>query len=271
MSPSPFEADLLHPLPSYPYPVLPMEVWGLWLRYPIAEQLMPTFVNAEPVAPGQPRSIDECIAYGRQQWQTTWRVWARQWSQPGLIKLAAETLRCRAIHSSQVAGFANGSLKDPSPKLLLAVGELNLAIARSNGVQGLPEGPRCPGAVERFWKGMRWLTNADGSPMGPTDVFAACAGLTDLGVDTERQVPMDKEVEVAKATGKYLRLALAKRGIDWMEEMPELRRQCPSFEPLLMGQPVAGDQLVEDLPALAAAVGSSADELWGLAVLPVLN
>lgn len=248
-----------------------MEVWGHWLRYPIAKQLMPTFINSEPVAPGQERLIDECIAFGRQQWQATWRVWARQWSQPALIKLAAETLQCRALHSSQVAGFANGSLKDPSPKLLLAVGELNLAIARSNGVSGLPAGPRCPGTVERFWKGMRWLTNEDGSPMGPTDVFAAVSGLVDLGVDTERQVPLEREAEAAKATGKYLRVTLAKQGIDWMEELPQLRRLCPSLEPLLMGQTVSGDQLVSDLPALAAAVGTGVDELWGLAVLPSLS
>lgn len=248
-----------------------MEVWGLWLRYSIAPNHMPTFVNADPVAPGQPRSIDECIAYGRQQWQATWRVWARQWTQPALIKLAAETLKCRALHSSQVAGFSNGSLKDPSPKLLLAIGELNLAIARSHGVQGLPDGPRCPGAVERHWKDRRWLCNADGSPMGPTDVFSACAGLVDLGVDTERQIPLDKEAAVSKSTGKFLRMALAKQGMDWMDEIPVLRNQCPSMEPLLMGKAVAGDQLIEDLPALAAAADLSPDELWGLAVVPVLS
>ena len=237
----------------------------------IATNHMPTFVNAEPVAPGQSRSIDECIAFGRQQWQATWRVWARQWSQPALIKLAAETLQCRALHSSQVAGFSNGTLRDPSPKLLLAIGELNLAIARSHGERGLPEGPRCPGAVERFWKDKRWLVNGDGSPMGPTDVFAACAGLVDLGVDAERLLPTGSEVAVAKSTGKFLRLALAKRGIDWMEELPELRRECPSLEPLLMGKPVSGDQLVDELPALAATADVTVDELWGLAVQPHLG
>jgi hypothetical protein len=248
-----------------------MEVRGLWLRYPIAKQLMPTFVNADPVAPGQERSIDECIAFGRQQWQTAWRIWARQWTQPALIKLAAETLKCRALHSSQVAGFANGSLRDPSPKLLLAVGELNLAIARSNGVKNLPEGPRCPGAVERFWKGKQWLCNPDGSPMGPADVFVACAGLIDLGMDTEHQIPKDREEVASRATGKYLRLALAKAGVDWMDLLPELRGHCPSMEPLLMGRTVPADQLVADLPALAAAIDADAEELWGLAIAPTLS
>jgi hypothetical protein len=232
---------------------------------------MPTFVNADPVAPGQERSIDECIAFGRQQWQSTWRVWARQWTQPALIKLAAETLKCRAIHSSQVAGFSNGSLRDPSPKLLLAIGELNLAIARSQGVKGLGEGPTCPGILERFWKDKVLLRNPEGAPMGPLDVVAAYMGLVDLRVDTAHHIPTSHEAAAAKATGKYLRLALAKQGIDWMEELPELRRRCPILEPLLMGQTVNGDQLVAELPALASATVLTADELWSLAIAPVLE
>jgi hypothetical protein len=233
---------------------------------------MPTFINnADPVAPGQPRSIDETIAFGRQQWQATWRVWARQWSQPALIKIAAETLKCRAIHSSQVAGFSNGSLRDPSPKLLLAIGELNLAMARSQGITGLGDGPTCPGTLERSWKDKVLLRNPDGAPMGPLDVVAACMGLVDLQVDTEHHIPTSHEAAAAKATGKYLRLSLAKQGIDWMDEMPELRRRCPSLEALLMGHTVSGDQLVAELPALAAATSVTADELWSLAIAPVLE
>jgi hypothetical protein len=107
--------------------------------------------------------------------------------------------------------------------------------------------------------------------MGPLDVVAACMGLVDLRVDTAHHIPTSHEAAAAKATGKYLRLALAKQGIDWMEELPELRRRCPSLEPLLMGQTVNGDQLVAELPALATATGLTADELWTLAIAPALE
>jgi iron(III) transport system permease protein len=92
---------------------------------------MPTFITDAPLPPDQTRSLDSALAFGKQQWQTTWRTWARQWTQPALIKLAAETLGCRALHSSQIAGFQNGQLRDPSPKLLLAVGAALLLAAQA--------------------------------------------------------------------------------------------------------------------------------------------
>ena len=90
---------------------------------------MPTNVTANPVQPGETRTIDEAIAFGRETWQALWRPFSRQWSQPALIKLAAATLKVRALHSSQIHGWNTGKLKDPSPKLMLAVGLLNLSIA----------------------------------------------------------------------------------------------------------------------------------------------
>ena len=231
---------------------------------------MPTFITDAPLGPDQERTIDAAIAFGKQQWQTTWRIFARQWTQPGLIKLAAETLKCRALHSSQISGFQNGQLRDPSPKLLVAIGLLNEAIARSNG-HLQTEGLRCPGVRKELWQGKQHLLNPDGTPMGPTDVFAAVAGLVDLGVDSVHVVPTGSEEAASKAVGRFMRSALAKAGLDWLEALPELSGECALVEPLLMGRTVDGDHLIRDLPALAGVIGSTPEELWSLAIQPALE
>ena len=251
---------------------------------------MPTFITGNPLPPGTDRSIDDSICWGRAQWQRTWRPFARQWSQPGLIRVAAETLGSRAIHSSQILGFSTGSLRDPSPKLLLAIGLFNEALARSNGhpvnsqqpsdasrrarsngheVSG--EGPRCPGSLEHLWRGYQHLRTADGGVMGPLDVFAAVAGLSDLGVALEREIPREAEEAVCKALGRHLRMALAANGIDWMEELPRLRAELPLLDPLLHGKPVPGDALTSNLEEVATCIGSTADELWANIITPAVD
>ena len=108
---------------------------------------MPTITSAEPVAPGVKRTPSECVAYGRQQWTRKWKVFASQWSQPQLMKLAAAVLGESAIHSSQIHGFTSGKLRDPAPKVLLAIGQLNKAIAYANGADVPMDGAQ-----------RRWLT-----------------------------------------------------------------------------------------------------------------
>ena len=232
---------------------------------------MPTFITGNPLPPGSDRSIDDSICWGRAQWQRTWRAFARQWSQPGLIKVSAETLGTRAIHSSQILGFSTGALRDPSPKLLLAIGLFNQALARSNGASGLPEGPKCPGSLERLWKGYQHLRTADGGVMGPLDVFAAVAGLSDLGVALEREIPREAEEAVCKALGRHLRMALAARGVDWMEELPRLRDELLLLDPLLHGKVLPSDEITGNLEAIATCIGSTADELWANVITPGLD
>jgi hypothetical protein len=245
---------------------------------------MPTILTGEPKAPGTDRTLDETMLYGREQWQAVWKAWARQWSQPELIKLAEQTLQCRCVHSSQIHGFATGKLRDPAPKLLVAIGQLNLAIARSQGKKVKEKGPKCPGTLKKLWEHADLLTyptttansritsgDAPDGVMGPVEVFSAVAGLLDLGVDTSREIPVELEQEVAKALGKHLRMAFATGGIDWMDELPELRGMCKSMEPLLMGKKVVGAQLIKDLPAIAEAVATSEEDLWLTAIAPVLN
>lgn len=231
---------------------------------------MPTILTGEPKAPGTDRTLDETMLYGREQWQAVWKAWARQWSQPELIKLAEQTLQCRCIHSSQIHGFATGKLRDPAPKLLTAIGQLNLAIARSQGKKVKEKGPKCPGTLRHLWEHADLLTSPAGV-MGPVEVFSAVAGLIDLGIDTSRDIPVELEAEVAKALGKHLRMAFAAAGIDWMEELPELRGMCKSMEPLLMGKKVGGAQLLKDLPAIAQGLATSEEDLWLTAIAPVIN
>ena len=231
---------------------------------------MPTILTGEPKPPGTDRTLDETMLFGREQWQAVWKAWARQWSQPELIKLAEQTLKCRCIHSSQIHGFATGKLRDPAPKLLVAIGQLNLAMARSQGKKVKEKGPKCPGTLRHLWETADLLTNLDGV-MGPLEVFSAVAGLTDLGVDTSREIPLELEPEVTKALGKHLRMAFAAAGVDWMEEIVELRATCKSMEPLLMGKKLGGAQLIKDLPAIAEAVATSEEDLWLSAIAPVVN
>ena len=223
---------------------------------------MPTVVTASPVEPGEKRTVDEAIAFGRQTWTVLWRPFARQWSQPALIKLAAATLKVRALHSSQIHGFTHSKLKDPSPKLMLAIGKLNLAIARSNGVD--VDAPRCPGDLEKLWKGYTWLTNPDGSPMGPSDVAMTIMGQVDHNIDTSRQIPREQEEEVCRALAKDLRLTLAKDGIDWLDEVTNLAKYSVIAEDLLMGRTVPGDLLIRELDNLGKMINKSSDELWSV-------
>ena len=105
---------------------------------------MPTFITGEPKGPAEDRTVDEALAYGKQQWAAVWAGFARQWSQPALIKLAEATLGTKAIHSSQIHGFTTGKL-DPSPKLRSL--ELNLAIAKANG-EAITSCYTCPGTLQ---------------------------------------------------------------------------------------------------------------------------
>ena len=221
---------------------------------------MPTISNSAPVPPSDSQTVGEAMAYGHKQWQAVWRPFARQWSQPKLIKLAENTLKEKVVHSSQINNFNNGSLRDPAPKVLLAIGRLNLAIAKSNGedVNGL----KCPPSMAELWHGFFWMCNPDGTPMGPADVFLTLAGQVDHGVDFSRQIPQELESEACRSVARYLRLTLAKNGCDWMDELQRLKKFSPISEILLMGGIVAGDFLVRELDNLGKMIGQKGDTIW---------
>lgn len=232
---------------------------------------MPTFSHSStPLGPQEVRGVDDALLFGRQQWQALWAGFAAQYSQPQLIKLAELTLGSKAIHSSQIHGWSSGKLRDPSPKLMMAMGELNLSIAKANGVE-LTCRYSCPEAHEKLWRDKSWLKDAQGAPLGPEGVFMAIAGLIDLNVMTDRFISSDHDEAVSKALGKYLRVELAKQEIDWMDDIVELRQQSTCLEDLLYGKKVKGAIILEQLDSLAGVIGKDADQLWAVAIQPTLK
>jgi len=230
---------------------------------------MPTAITGQPLGPTEKRTIDDALAFGRLQWTAAWSAFSSQWSQPQLLKLAEGTLRTRSIHSSQIFGWKTGKLRDPSPKLLMAIGEVNLALAEAHG-EAVTCRYKVPQALSKLWLDKRWLTDAQGAALGPCEVFQAFAGLIDLGVDADRHVPASAEAEVSTLLGKTLRLELAKQGVDWLGEIIQLKEQCPIVEQLLMGKTVNGAVISEHLPKLAALAGMDVEQLWLVGIQPAL-
>ena len=232
---------------------------------------MPTFfTHATPLGPEKERNVDDALLFGLNQWKKVWTAFAAQYSQPQLIKLGELTLGSKAIHSSQINNWSNGKLRDPSPKLMLALGHLNLAMAKANGVN-LVSPYKCPEAHEKLWRDKSWIKDADGAPLGPEGIFMAIAGLIDLGVSTDRFISSDHEVEASKALGKYLRIELAKQEVDWMDDIIELRQQSTCIEDLLYGKKVKGAIILEQLSKLAGLVGKDSDQVWAIVLQPICN
>ena len=152
----------------------------------------------------------------------------------------------------------------------MAMGELNLAIAKANGVE-LTSRYTCPEAHAKLWEGKTWLKDAQGAPLGPAEVFQAIAGLIDLQVMSDRFISSDHDEAVSKALGKYLRVELAKQEIDWMDDIVDLRQQSTCIEDLLYGKKVKGAIILEQLDSLAGVIGKDADQLWAVAIQPVLK
>ena len=236
---------------------------------------MPT--RPDPLAKGPNDSglatPSEQVAFGRQQWVRKWRVFASQFSQPQLMKLAAAVLGEQAIHSSQIHGFSTGKLRDPAPKVLLSIGRLNMAIARSNGCAEAGEGEKCPGNLSELWRGKKWLTDARGLPMGPYEVFGSVTGIIDLGTDNAIDIDPADQAAVSKSVGKFIRSKLMEQSRDFMEtaEMIEMKSTCPVIEELVFSKEVDAAQLTAYLPEIADICGVSLDQLIDFAVAPIIT
>ena len=187
-----------------------------------------------------------------------------------MIKLAEATLGTKAIHSSQIHGWTSGKLRDPSPKLMMSLGELNLAIAKANG-EAITSRYSCPGTLSKLWQHKTWLKDAQGAPLGPSGIFEAITGMIDLEVNLERQISSQAESLVSQALGKTLRMELAKQGIDWLDEIMTLKEQAPCIESLLMGKEVRGSEITDQLEELAKIADMTPDQLWSMAVAPSLT
>tara|TARA_R100001443_G_scaffold26694_1_gene39999 strand:- start:299 stop:1000 length:702 start_codon:yes stop_codon:yes gene_type:complete len=232
--------------------------------------MSPTITNADPVSPSKELNFLGNLSYGRKQFSLVFRVFSTQYSQPELILLAKLVLDTNALHSSQISGFQRDTLRDPSPKLLFALGLINQAIARTQGVKGLSKGAKLPATKDSLWRDKQYMRNSDGTPMGPLDMFSAFAGLKDLGVSSAKSIPVRKEKAVAKALGKYMRLALAKLDIDYVSEIVSLKKKSKTIEKLVLNKPVSGSAIVQDLSALARLAQQGEEDLWGIAISPNL-
>ena len=182
------------------------------------------------------------------------------------MKLAATTLGEAALHSSQIHGFTTGKLRDPAPKVLLAIGQLNMAIAEANG-----EGPaidehhpRCPRTMAELWQRKNYMKYADGSPLDAIGCFEAFSGLVDLGVMTTRGASFNPESmpAVSKAVGKLVRFELMRQGIDFTD--------YPSndslFSQLIYGKTVDSIAFIDELPAIAEQSGVNEELLFDTAM-----
>jgi hypothetical protein len=230
----------------------------------------PTEYPATPTAAY--RNPNELIALGHRQIQTLTRRFFRQATQPKWLKISASLYDDGKwhLHSSQIGGFANGSLKIPSPKALMVLGQLNRSLAASltgpDGQRLFPDvtAPTLPGELRHLWGHLTPMLDGDGAPFGPVEIFLIVSGQMDLGLDTDREIPRESEEAVCKAMARYLRLAFGRLGIDFLEDMAKLRLICPSMEPLLMGKIIPGDVLVGDLPSLAQAISETDGDLWAV-------
>tara|TARA_R100001082_G_scaffold94712_1_gene61702 strand:- start:5400 stop:6095 length:696 start_codon:yes stop_codon:yes gene_type:complete len=231
---------------------------------------MPTNKAAKAKPPGQKRNISETVAFGREQMSKIARPFFNQWSQPAFLKLASSTFGERCIHSTQIKGFSEGTLRDASMKPVVALGELNEAIARSQGIKSVGNGIRCPGAIKELWQDKVYMRDNNGKPIGAEIMLSIFAGLIDLKIGETKEIPVSKEKLVSKALGKHLRMSLQRQDYDWLDRVKELNKKCPIAENLLMGKPVKGTQIVNQFNKIANISKESAEDLWQLIVTPML-
>lgn len=190
---------------------------------------------------------------GREAARRVLGPWFRQVSQPKLLTLFEGALKDRVFHSSQCSGLSKGTLLEPTPKVFLAIGRVNQLMAEG----------KLPAALKHIWEEMRPMVDATGKALGPAELFLIFVGELDPGLPEGREIPQEKEREVSKVFGKFVRTRLAARGVDFVvDDHQRLVELCPSFKPLLSGKEVRGDVLTTDLPVIAEELGLEVSELW---------
>ena len=194
------------------------------------------------------------------------------------MALAEKTLGEKVLWSTQIRGWQTGQTRDSTLKVIMAVGQLNVAIAAANGadIELGDFDPRCPGEAADLWKGKHWMVGKEGLILGPVECFQAYAGLLDLGIDLRSGV-LDKDSmpEVSKAVGKYLRMSLYQKGFDAMDGDWMKNADAPStdellIEKLLYGKTVTTAELEHAIDAIAVVAGISPDQFWDEAIMPAL-
>lgn len=206
---------------------------------------------------------------GGQAFYSTFRPFARQFSQTKLIALCRMYLGTGAFHSSQISGFSNGTLSEPAPKAFLALGCLNVALARSMGhpehlieQHDLAFARTLPHEMQKVWQHRLPMLDREGVAMGPVGLFEAFCGLRQLSAPNDRQLALKDEPAATAALGSHLRAYFGRHGIDWFSQLQSLSARCPAIEPLLLNQTLHGDQLLDSLDEIASTIDSDANHLW---------
>jgi hypothetical protein len=207
---------------------------------------------------------------GNQEFYIVFRAFMRPFTQTKLINLSEQHLGVRAFHSSQMSGLTNGTLKDPAPKLFLALGCLNTALARSIGhpeelIEQHPtlrHNRTLPGTLRRHWEHSTPMLDAEGIAMGPIGLFEAFCGLRDLCVPTAHVLAPTEEYAAATALGAYLRAYYGRHTIDWYSQLDAITATCPILRPLLLNEPVSGEEITLRLEDIAKAAETTSNTLW---------
>tara|TARA_R110000868_G_scaffold55541_7_gene172732 strand:- start:198 stop:911 length:714 start_codon:yes stop_codon:yes gene_type:complete len=220
-----------------------------------------------------PTAVDNSLDSGRISFSRLFRAYLAQTTQYRLLKAMEAYFGGRAVHSSQLTGLASGALREPSPKLFLALGVFNVAHGRSLGypatrIDDCPQlglEPHLPEAVRAIWEPLQPLCDADGVVMGPSGLLEAFSGLLKVNAIAASSIAEADAPAAASHLGSHLRLQLATQGIDWYASLASLEVQHPGIEPLLMGHPLTAAQIVALLPALSELLSCTEEELLAIA------
>ena len=223
------------------------------------------------VEPNQPSDL---LTKGHQQWQRKWSVFASQWTQPQLMKLAQLALGENCLHSSQIKGFCKGKISQPGPKVLMVIGYLNLAIAAANGdEEAMATTPyTLPLNESRLFFGKSWMQTPEGKPLGPVDVFQAFCGIIDLQCDGDIGLDATKMEPVSKSLGKFVRQKLMEQGIDFMDsdvikswDQPEL------IQKLIFSKTLDAAELEQNLDCICTVIKENREAVIELGIKPALS
>jgi hypothetical protein len=208
---------------------------------------------------------------GHKQWQSKWSIFASQWTQPQLMKLADLALGEPCLHSSQIHGFRTGKLKEPGPKVLMVIGYVNLVIAAANkDEEAMATCPyTLPATASRLFFGKNWMKTPEGKALGPLEVFQAFCGILDLQCDGDLQVEESEMEAVSKAVGKFVRKKLINANIDFMDNDVVSKWNQPALmERLIYGKALTAAELIEHLDDISLEIGVEREEVIELAIKP---
>ena len=217
-----------------------------------------------------PNPITTTLDAGSAAFATFWRRWRHQWSQPQLLKIADAYIGARLFHSSQMGGFETRALQNPAPRVFFVVGYLNLAHARSLGIdeallEKVPDiglAPKLPDTLRDLWQGRQPLCTPSGEVLGPSGLFMAFCGLLELPGAAQRSVAPEHAVDASAIIGRFLRFTLPTKGIDWLADLSRIEAQCETAKELLLGHPVSAQRLEAAMPQIAEIAGVEEDVLW---------